>query len=63
MPYIDKKIIDQVHKEALKILKKKKDVMKKISLYETISENIKSKDKLSISFINSVLDLFEDIVF
>ena len=63
MPYVEKKVIDQVYKEAQKILKKKKDVMKKIALYELISENVKTKDKLSLSFINSILDLYDDLVF
>ncbi|MFC1798044.1 hypothetical protein ACFLY2_02720 [Patescibacteria group bacterium] len=52
-----------MHKEALKILKKKKDVMNKTSLYEMIAENLKASEKLSLSYIDSVLDLFEDIVF
>lgn len=60
-PNINKKIIDVIHKEALKILKKKKDVMDKNSLYSLISENIK-EEKLSIVFIDSVLELFEDII-
>ncbi len=62
LPDIDKKTIELVHKEAIKVLKKKKDIMKKISLYETIANNIKTKEKLSLSFINSVLELFDDIV-
>jgi len=63
MPYIEKKIIEQIHRESLKILKKKKDIMKKISLFEMISNNISIKEKLSIALINSVLDLYDDIVF
>ncbi len=63
LPNVNKSSIDLVHKEALKILKKKKDVMDKTSLYEIIAENLKDKEKLTISFIDSVLDLFEDIVF
>jgi hypothetical protein len=63
MPYVEKRIIEQVYKEAQKILKKKKDVMKKIALYELISENVKTKEKLSLAFINSILDLYDDLVF
>jgi hypothetical protein len=37
--------------------------MNKTSLYEMIANNIESKDKLSLSFIDSILDLYEDIVF
>jgi len=37
--------------------------MKKTALYEIIAENFNSKERLSIAFIDSVLDLFDDIVF
>lgn len=63
LPSLGKQTIEAVHKEAVKILKKKKDVMDKTSLYEMIANNVNSKDKLSLSFIDSILDLFEDIVF
>jgi hypothetical protein len=51
-----------VHKEALKILKKKKDVMDQKTLYEIIKDNLKSRVKLSTVFIDSVLELFFDII-
>jgi len=60
---VGKQNIEAVHKEALKILKKKKDVMEKTSLYELISNNIESREKLSLTYIDSILDLFDDIVF
>ena len=60
---INKKNIDFVHNEALKILKKKKDVLVKTVLYEIIISNIQQKAKVSIIFIDSVLELFEDLVF
>jgi len=63
LPSLSKQTIEAVHKEAVKILKKKKDVMEKTSLYEMIANNIDSKEKLSLSFIDSILDLYEDIVF
>lgn len=58
-----KKPIDNVHKEALKILRKKKDVMPKEDLYKMILENLK-KDfpSLKVTLIDSILDIFEDIV-
>jgi len=37
--------------------------MKKTSLYEIIAENFDSKERLSLAYIDSVLDLFDDIVF
>lgn len=53
--------ISLVHKEALKILKKKKDVMEKTALYEMIAENLAEKH-LSLVFIDSCLELFDDII-
>jgi len=63
LPNSSKQTIESVHKEALKILKKKKDVIEKTALYEIISSNLKTKEKLSLAYIDSILDLFEDIVF
>lgn len=60
LPSISKSTIDVVYKSGLKILKKKKDVMDQMALYEQIEKNI--DEKVSIPFIDSVLDLFEDIV-
>jgi len=63
LPNADKETIEAVHKEALKILKKKKNVMNKTVLYEMIKENFKDKKELSIIYINSILELFNDIVY
>jgi len=63
LPSISKKSIDAVYKEWLKILKKRKDVMDKNSLYELIKVNLSSIfPNLTTVFIDSVLDLYEDIV-
>lgn len=62
LPNANKQEIESIHKEALKILKRKKNVMDKTSLYELIAENFTSKEKLSLTYIDSVLDLYEDIV-
>lgn len=63
LPKISKNKIEKVYKEALKILKRKKDVMEKMVLYKTIAMTL-SKDlwKLDNTFIDSVLDIFDDIV-
>ncbi len=61
LPSISKSTIDAVHTEAVKVLKRKKDVMDKIALYETVVENL-GDTKMSLTFVDSVLDLFEDIV-
>ncbi len=60
---VNKKDVDLIHKEALKVLKKKKTVMKKTALYETVIGNLNAKQKFSLSFIDTVLDFFDDIVF
>ena len=62
LPSVDKKTIDTIFKEALKILKKKKDVMEQNTLYEVIYNNLKDKININITLIDSVLDLFNDIV-
>lgn len=63
IPNINKKAIDSIHSQALSILKKRKDIMDKTNLYEMIKIELK-KDfpDLKNVFIDSVLDLFEDIV-
>lgn len=63
LPNANKQTVELVHKDALKILKKKKNVMDKTLLYENIANNFKWKEKLSLTYIDSILDLFEDIVF
>ena len=60
LPNISKTTIDSVYKEGLKILKKKKDVLEQNSLYETIQNNL--SEEVSLTLIDSILDLFEDIV-
>lgn len=62
-PIINKNNIDIIHKEALKVLKKKKDVIEKTVLYHIIAENLKQNSRLSLSFIDSCVELFDDIIF
>lgn len=63
LPNISKKSVDAVYREALKILKRRKDVMEKTELYEQIAEGIKAEaGSVSVVFIDSVLDIFDDIV-
>jgi len=56
---VNKKLVDEIYKEALKILKKRKNIMNQIALYEQIKENLWIK---SLTLINSVMDVFDDIV-
>ncbi len=62
-PGVEKETVKLIHNEALKILKKKKEVITKTSLYESISSNLKKDEDIPLVLIDSVLDLFEDIVF
>lgn len=63
IPTINKKSIDLIHSQAISILKKRKDIMERNNLYEMIKLELK-KDLADTKnvFIDSVLDLFEDIV-
>ena len=63
LPSVSKNTIEAVHKEALKVLKRKKDVISKNKLYEIISNNLKTEQRYSLTFIDSCLELFEDIIF
>jgi len=62
LPKISKKSIESVYKEAISILKKRKDVIDKNSLYEMIRINLKNNNLKNV-FIDSVLDTYEDIIF
>lgn len=62
LPNANKKTIESVHKEAVKILRKRKDIIEKNELYEQISEIFKAKEKLNITYIDSILDLFDDVI-
>jgi hypothetical protein len=62
-PEINKKVVNEIHKEAHKILKKKWDIMENASLYEMIKINLFSQfGKIETVLIDSVLDIFTDIV-
>ncbi len=59
---ISKHLIDAIHKEAVKILKRKKDVMERDELYTTIQNRFDGKVELEFSFIDSCLDIYDDLV-
>jgi len=61
LPNISKSDIENVYKEALKVLKKKKDVVTKNSLFENVLSWLSKP--VSITFIDSSLELFDDIVY
>ncbi len=58
-----KSMVDAIHKEALKVLRRKKDVMEQDSLYAIVKENLASEISwITIPMIDSSLDVFEDLV-
>lgn len=62
-PQITRKSIESVHSEAVKILKKRRDVMEQSGLYEKIYETLKPQFAfLTIGLIDSIMDVFLDIV-
>lgn len=61
LPKISKKTIDNIYKQALLILKKRKDVMEKANLYEMIKINLQDPT-LKNTLIDGVLDIYEDLV-
>ena len=63
LPGISKKHIDLVYKEALMLLKRKKDVMEQRELYEELQNRLQdSLWTLSLPFLDSIMDVFDDIV-
>jgi len=63
LPSTNKQLVWIIHKEALRILRRRKKVIEKTALYETIAGNLDTKEELSIILIDSIVDLFDDIVF
>lgn len=62
-PEVSKKIIDSIHKEAIKILKKRGDIMETATLYEAIRANLFAQfGKIEPIMIDSIMDIFVDIV-
>ena len=59
-PKISKQLVDVIHKEAIRILKKRKDVIEQISLYEQVKNNL--METTTVTLINSVMDVFDDVV-
>ena len=55
--------VDVIHKEAIKVLKKKKDVIEKEELFKIVSENLNDLRGISAPLVGSVLELFDDIIF
>lgn len=62
-PEIQKKSIEAIHKEAIKLLKKKGDIMENAPFYEMIKINLFAQfGKIETVMIDSVMDIYLDIV-
>lgn len=62
-PEIQKKLIESVHKEAVKVLKKKGDIMENTTLYEMIKINLFAQfGKIEPVMIDSIIDIYLDLV-
>ena len=62
-PEIQKKAIEAIHKEAIKLLKKKGDIMENAPFYEMIKINLFAQfGKIEPVMIDSVMDIYLDIV-
>ncbi len=63
LPEVNKKAIVEIHKEAIKILKKRGDIMENTVLHEMIKINLFAQfGKIDTVLIDSALDVFMDIV-
>jgi len=62
-PEISKKLINECHKEAVKILKKKGDIMERNSLYEMVKINLFANfGKIDVVLLDSILDVYTDLI-
>lgn len=62
-PEVNKKMIESIHKEAVKILKKRGDIMEFTALYDAVRTNLFAQfGKIESVLIDSVMDIFQDIV-
>lgn len=62
-PEVTKKIIESVHKEAVKILKKRGDIMECLSLYDGVRTNLFAQfGKIESVMVDSIMDIFVDII-
>lgn len=63
LPEVNKKAVVEIHKEALKILKKRGDIIENTTLYEMVKINLFAQfGKIDTLLIDSTLDVFLDIV-
>lgn len=63
LPEVNRKAVQEIYKESVRILKKKGDIMENTALYEMVKANLFPQfGKIDSVLIDSVLDAFTDIV-
>jgi len=63
LPEVNKRVIAEIHKEALRILKKRGDIIENTVIYEMIKINLFAQFwKIETLLVDSALDVFLDIV-
>ncbi len=62
-PEVSKKLIESAHKEAVKTLKKRGDIIETSSLYEMIRSSLfPTFGKIESIMIDSIMDIYIDLV-
>lgn len=62
-PEVSKKLIESAHKEAVKVLKKRGDIIETSALYEMIKSNLfPAFGKVDTIMIDSIMDIYIDLV-
>lgn len=57
------KMVNSVYSQAIKILTRRKDLIEKDVLYKKIIQNLNGEEKVTITQIDSILNLHQDIIF
>jgi hypothetical protein len=63
LPKVNRKLVQEIYKDSVRVLKKKGDIMENTALYEAVKADLsESFGKVDSVLIDSVLDAFTDIV-
>ena len=60
---VHKSLIDQIYKEWLKVLRRKKDIMLKNDLFDIVLDRLKNLKWVNREMVNSTLELYDDIIY
>ena len=63
LPNVQRKLIQEIYKESVRVLKKRGDIMENVILYETVKAQLFPQfGKVDSVLVDSVLDVFCDVV-